>query len=118
MENKRKFVRFDAPLYVKYNKDADSRQFQGVSHDVSMGGVRMAVEKELKLKDQDMMQLYFLLPGNTLAVTGKVAWVKEEVETNEVGVAFQEFPDAHKEAIYQHIFKHHRSEITQKWWQF
>ena len=118
MENKRKFIRFDAPLYVKYNVSDDVRQFQGVAQNISMGGAKMTVDQDFKVKSQDKLDLYFLLPEKTLAVAAQVAWVSNSEQAKEVGIMFQEFPDACKEELYQHIFKYHRHEITQKWWQF
>ena len=117
MDDKRQFVRFEAPLYVKYNLEHDNRQLQGIAQNISMGGAMVAVDQSVKLKPATALEIYFLLPENTLAVNGKVAWVKDADAVREIGVRFNEFPDACKEALYQHIFKHHRSEIVNKWWQ-
>jgi len=117
MDNKRKFVRFAAPLYVKYNIDDEPRQLSGVVHNVSMGGAMVMAEEDTQVKAKNTVQLYFLLPENTLAIQGKVTWVKNSAEGKEFGIIFNEFPDACKEVLYQHIFKHHRDEITNKWWQ-
>jgi len=117
MDNKRKFVRFAAPLYVKYHVDDDPRQLSGVVQNVSMGGAMVIVEEDIQVKTKNKVQLYFLLPEKTLAVQGNVSWVKNVAEGKEFGIIFSEFPDAYKEALYQHIFKHHREEITSKWWQ-
>ena len=117
MDDKRKFVRFTAPLYVKYHVDDEPRQLAGVVHNVSMGGAMVVAEENTHVKAKNTVQIYFLLPENTLAVQGKVTWVKNGVEGKEFGIIFSEFPDACKEALYQHIFKHHRDEIVGKWWQ-
>lgn len=117
MDDKRKFVRFAAPLYVKYHVEDEPRQLSGVVQNVSMGGVMIIAEEDAQVKAKNTVQLYFLLPENTLAVQGRVSWVKNVAEGKEFGINFSEFPDACKEALYQHIFKHHREEIVGKWWQ-
>ncbi len=117
MDDKRKFVRFNAPLYVKYHLNDELRQAQAVAQNVSMGGAALALDKEVKIKANSTLQLYFLLPEKTLAVSGKVTWVKDSELSREVGISFTELPDACREELYRHIFKHHRHEIVDKWWQ-
>ena len=117
MDDKRKYVRFDAPLYVKYNLGDEPKQLSGVAQNISMSGAMVIAGEDDPVKLHHAVSLYFLLPENTLAVEGKIAWVKKGAEGKEFGVIFCEFPDACKEALYQHIFKHHREEIVNKWWQ-
>lgn len=113
----RKFVRFNAPLYLKVSAPSEAEGFSAIAKDISMGGVKMVLDTSHWVAREDIFSLFLLLPDKTLPVTGKVVWVKDYGDRKEAGISFINIPPAYKEDIYNYIFKYHRTEMTQKWWQ-
>jgi c-di-GMP-binding flagellar brake protein YcgR len=117
MEEKRKFARFHTPIYLKYRMSDSSKEYAGIVKDISMGGLRVVVDKALDISLDNVLTLYLLIPDSTLKVSARVAWTKDFEDRKEVGASFVNIPDAYKENIYNYIFKYYRDEVSQKWWQ-
>ena len=113
----RKFVRFNAPLYLKVSAPDATEGFSAIAKDISMGGVKMVLDTSHQIACDDIFSVFLLLPDKTLPIAGKVMWVKDYGDRKEVGIFFINMPHAYKEDIYNYIFKYHRTEITKKWWQ-
>jgi c-di-GMP-binding flagellar brake protein YcgR len=117
MPEKRRFTRFKTTLYIRYNHLNSGEQFSAIAQNISMGGVKIALNKSLKLSADDFLTLYLLIPQATIKVTGKVVWSAEAEREKEAGISFVNFADSHKEDIYNYIFKYYRQEITDRWWE-
>jgi c-di-GMP-binding flagellar brake protein YcgR len=113
----RKFVRFNAPLYLKVTAPEATEGFSAIAKDISMGGIKMVIDASYDIAREDIFSVFLLLPDKTLPITGKVVWVKDYGDRKETGISFINIPPAYKDDIYNYIFKYHRSEITKKWWQ-
>ena len=116
MPEKRRFARFKTTLYVLYNLLNDSREFSGIAKDISMGGMKLALDKSINISVDDFIALHLLIPQITIRVLGKIIWVNESGQDKDAGVSFVNLSDAHKEDIYNFIFKYYREEITNRWW--
>lgn len=117
MTENRKFPRFNAPFNLKLSCSEAVEQLSASALDVSMSGVRVAVQKDSQISQDNSLALYFLFPQKTLEIQGKVQWVKDYDDRKELGVLFMKIPDAFKEDIYGFIFKYHRQQFIRNWWQ-
>ena len=117
MQNRRKLIRFKATFILKFSAYETACEFQGVVKDISMGGVRVVVDKSLEPLVNCMVSFYLLLPRQTFKIDGEIAWAKEYEDRKEIGIQFVHIPDSYKEEIYDYISKYYRKELTQKWWQ-
>lgn len=117
MPENRKFTRFKTTLYVRYSPLNSDREFCAIAKDISMAGIRLLLDKNLSLNADDFITLYLLIPQITIKVTGRVAWSAVKEDEKEIGVNFVNLADAHKEDIYNYIFKYYRQELTNKWWE-
>jgi c-di-GMP-binding flagellar brake protein YcgR len=117
MHEKRKFIRFRAPLELKYCDPPVSEGIPVVTKDISMGGVRVTMDSPFEVLPDRLISLQFCLDEQVLDVSGKVAWAKDYGDKVEVGVCFVSIPDYCKEQIYNYLFSHYRQEFTRKWWQ-
>lgn len=117
MDEKRKLVRFNMPIQAKYRPVDSSEEFSVLTKDISMGGARIVIDKDIQIKDAQTASISFLLPDRTLSASAKVSWVKGYEDRVEVGISFVKIEAAHKEDIYNHIFKYHRQEVVGRWWQ-
>ena len=95
MEERRKFVRIERPVIVKYTTlDEVCSEDQIVSSDISEAGVRFTVYE--RLAKGTMLNIELHLPFDSMPVLaeGSVVWinkVKEEpIKVFEVGVVFLE----------------------------
>jgi c-di-GMP-binding flagellar brake protein YcgR len=116
MENRRKFVRFNASLLLKFGSEESAYEFQGVVQDISMGGLSVVVDKNLVALVNCRVSFYLLLPSQTFKISGEIAWAQDQGDKKEIGIRFVHIPDSYKEEIYNYISKYHRQELTQKWW--
>lgn len=117
MDEKRKFIRFRAPLEVKYGDTDYAEETQGLTKDISMGGVRISVNKPSAILPESLLSIQFSLDARLLRVSGKVVWVKDYGDRTEAGVSFVRIPDSGKEKIYNYIFTNYSKEFTRRWWQ-
>lgn len=117
MDEKRRFIRFRAPLELKYSDPPSSQGVPVVTKDISMGGVRLSAEGPLEALPDSLVTLQFCLGEQDVRVSGKVAWARDIGDKVEVGVRFVGIPDNCKEDIYNYLFTHYRQEFTRKWWQ-
>ncbi|MDD5195711.1 MAG: PilZ domain-containing protein [Candidatus Omnitrophica bacterium] len=116
-KTQRKFVRFNAPLYLKISFPNKEESFSAIAKDISLGGAKLVLDLSHKVEREDVLSVFLLLPEKTLNIPGKVVWVKDYIDRKEAGLSFLNFPEIYKEDIYNYIFKYHREEITKKWWQ-
>ncbi|UCC94905.1 MAG: PilZ domain-containing protein [Candidatus Omnitrophota bacterium] len=116
IQERRQFVRFRVPFYLKCSSSKDAEEISAMAKDVSMGGLKVVLDRALDVVPENAILLSFLLPSRTLRVSGKVVWTKSYEDRKEAGVCFINIPDDHKEDIYNYIFKYYREELTRHWW--
>jgi len=117
MEEKRRFIRFQAPFCVQYSVDGETREFSGVIKDISMGGVRLTLDTASSILSDSAAKLSIMFPDETFKVAGKVIWSKEVGEMKEVGFCFSASTESGRERVHQHILKHFKEQLTRGWWQ-
>ncbi len=95
-ENRRRFVR--VPLHVDVACVVEARQLQGVTWNLSHGGIQVDVGQ---LKPGDPVRLSFRLPSSATLVdtTGLVVWVGEKRQ----GIRFEHLNPKHEQAIRDFI---------------
>jgi CheY-like chemotaxis protein len=95
-ENRRRFVR--VPLHVDVACVVEARQLQGVTWNLSQGGIQVDVGQ---LKPGDPVRLSFRLRSSATLVdaTGSVVWVGEKRQ----GIRFEHLNPKHEQAIRDFI---------------
>jgi c-di-GMP-binding flagellar brake protein YcgR len=116
MEERRQYVRFEAPFCVEYKKPPLNEKFQGVIKNISIGGARILLDTSFDISPCSLASIFLLLPEITLNIKGEVVWVRKTGNKKEVGVRFVNLPDTHKDDIYRYIFRYFKEEYTKKWW--
>ena len=107
MEEKRKYIRIQAPIIVTYKiQDQSSESKKAVCKDFSEGGVRFPVYEQININTP--LEIYIETPFDTLPifVKGRVVWIKplsskEGHELYEMGVEFTEINPFDKKRLVQ-----------------
>ena len=97
MIDKRRDSRTKKSLAVTYRTDWDDLKTGSRSIDISPGGIRFPVKRNLDLETVLNLEIHWPLIPEPIKITGKVAWAKERISDRspfELGVQFLEiFPD-------------------------
>ena len=118
MDEKRGFMRFQVSFPLKVAQNELPVSVKGVVKDISMNGLKVILDRTLQVLSEGLNSFYLTLADdNILEFSGQVIWQKDYPDRREIGIKFVCIPDDHKEDIYNYIFKYHRQELTQKWWQ-
>lgn len=118
MDEKRGFLRFRVSFPFKFIREKLSSEVEGRVKDISMNGLKVVLDKALHFLVEDLTNFHLVLSDDkTLKISGEVMWQKDYLDRREVGIRFVQIPGGHKEDIYDYIFKYHRQELTQEWWQ-
>lgn len=118
MDEKRGFMRFQVSFPLKFLQEKLPLAVKGVVKDISMKGLRVVMDRALQFLSEDLNNFNLTLSNEkVLELSGQVVWQKDYPDRREIGIQFAGIPDDHKEEIYNYIFKYHRQELTQKWWQ-
>lgn len=76
---RRTAVRYVARLVVRFADEADfARAYTSYTHNIGLGGLCLATDKPYRRGDSISLEVE-LPHGRTLAVTGRVAWVRPGV---------------------------------------
>ena len=116
MQEKRKFIRFNAPFSIRYIDKETSQESKGVTKDINYVGTRILLDNPLEICPSRLGSLSILFPDKTINVFTKAMWEKDSSDKRELGCSFINIPDASKQVIYDSIFKYARREFTQRWW--
>ena len=106
-EDRRKFLRFDIPLDVKFKPsiDADSHS-KGTTVNFSRSGLCFKA-KEPDYNLNDLMELKVKMPKNDdyISITGDLAW-KEKIDNSKclIGITFREIDPDSKNDILDHAY--------------
>lgn len=114
MQERRKYPRLNYNVAVAWKKvderDKGSEETQNVTKNISGGGICLAVDSSVKLKD--MLELKLTLPTQkTVCSKGVVRWLEdfgvegEKGESRrEAGIEFVNINDADREEIKKFVF--------------
>jgi c-di-GMP-binding flagellar brake protein YcgR len=115
-ENKRSCARFKAPFCFDCRYPGSREILTGALGDISFKGACLLIDSQTDFSIEEALSLSLIFPEDTLDVKAKVVWQKKAGDKSKVGVSFLNLSDSFKDNIYDSVFKHHRSEITSKWW--
>ncbi|UCG34942.1 MAG: PilZ domain-containing protein [Candidatus Omnitrophota bacterium] len=118
MAEKRRFTRFKVSLRAKFTPQDSVHEYDVIGENISMGGVKIALDKNIEVAPGTEMALQLYLPKVVLDLKGKVAWIEEKGKKKELGVKFLQLPDYYKQDIYDYISRYNREQLTSRWWQF
>ena len=110
MEEKRKFVRLEAPIQVKYRISAKSNtQNKSLGKDISVSGVRMLVGEKMIPGTQLDLEINIPEYDKIIFATGEIVWqeetlIKQEV-THETGLKFVKIASEDQDKIGKYIYK-------------
>ncbi|MFH1768143.1 MAG: PilZ domain-containing protein [Candidatus Omnitrophota bacterium] len=117
MVEKRNSVRFKAPFYLKWSLADSCQEFSAIGKDINAKGVKLLLDKPHGVAAENYVSLHLLLPDKTLGVVGKVVWIQNYPDRQELGVNFVKIIDSYKQDILDYIFKYYPQELTRRWWQ-
>ncbi|MFH2144950.1 MAG: PilZ domain-containing protein [Candidatus Omnitrophota bacterium] len=112
MEEKRKFIRLDVGVNVKWKKLYDEIfEDTSINKDISEGGICLIIEERLQIGDR--LQLEIGLPDKkSITAVGRVAWVSEygvvydnHKRNYDTGVEFMEIEDMDRQEISKFVFR-------------
>ncbi len=112
MEERRKFVRLDTQLPLRYSLLPSGQSQPAVSTEVGGGGVRLVAPGHVQPETRLWVELQ--LPGRQQPVTfvGEVVWSEQHdikgISPVEIGVRFVEISPEDRQAIMQHVDTTHR----------
>jgi len=118
MAENRRFARFKVSLRAKCTPQDSVRDYEVIGENISMGGVKIALNKNIEIAPGTEMTLQLYLPQVVLDVKGKVAWIEKKGRKKELGIKFLQLPDYYKQDIYNYISRYNREQLTSRWWQF
>jgi c-di-GMP-binding flagellar brake protein YcgR len=110
MEEKRRFVRLDTPIQVKYRISSKSNiQNNSVGKDISVGGVRMLIGEKMIPGTQIDLEINIPDYDKIIYATGEIVWQDETLMKNEVthetGLKFVKIASEDREKIGKYIYK-------------
>ncbi len=115
MEEKRKFIRLELPIEVKYRISIDPVvENKSLSKDISAGGLRMILKE--KLPPGLLLEIKINIPDDErlISTSGEIVWQDEIVIDREVkyetGIRFVNISTEDREKISRYI----RKELNQR----
>ncbi|MFH1784515.1 MAG: PilZ domain-containing protein [bacterium] len=110
MEERRKFVRLQKPVEVKYKFASESSKDEETkTRDISEGGVRIMMNT--KILPGNIIDLEIILPDTAepIKALGETVWEEEFLEGRnlayEIGVKFIKISPKDREKISKHVYK-------------
>lgn len=107
IEEKRRFIRLEVPVELKYIIKGDPRRKEVMTKDVSCEGLRFICNDEIR--EGTALELNINIPNanNPVHINGKAVWVKklsiEDGSPFEVGVEFMEIEEDNKNTFLKYL---------------
>lgn len=117
-QEKRRFVRFEAPFCAECSQPDLEKDLSGVIKDISLSGACLLVDAESALAVDKPLYLSLIFPRTTLRVKTKLVWQKKAADKSKIGVIFNYPSDSLKDDIYEQILKYYPDKMTSRWWDF
>lgn len=122
MDEKRKNVRWNIVLPVRYVGLSKHTESAARTQDLSISGARLAmVEKHAKGDRLEMMLSFPQLNNKPICVDADVVWQKVSCDLNEecnylTGVVFRKISECNKVDLVQCVHESHPVEFRKRWW--
>ncbi len=106
-EERRKFIRLEVPVDLKYIATGDAVRKEAITKDLSCEGLRFTSEKELG--EGSSLELNLDIPDapNPVHISGKVVWAKrlslEDGSPFEVGIEFTKIEEDNKNTFLKYL---------------
>ena len=122
MDERRKTIRWDIEKPVRFRINSQILEHEGVSEDISAGGVCIYSKRELN--PQTPLDLEIEIPDDLhkIFVRGMIAWTqkaytqKESAPGIKAGVSFLDLKTTDCERIFKYAFKHQHDRLMKHWW--
>ena len=110
--DRRRFVRLNADVPVKYSLPKNSYDLKITkAKNISAGGICVTLNEKLASDTKISLEICLPTPNRHIVARGKVAWVEEEVKSNNkegtrcfnVGIEFKEMSPEDRDALFHFI---------------
>ena len=108
MQERRKFVRVDAPVLVEFTEPGKNQVERSFTHDVSEVGMRFPTTVKFKIGQEIPFMLGLPMEQPMMKTLGHVIWIREvssftRFEQYEVGVRFSWVHDPDRQRLVKHL---------------
>ena len=107
VEEKRRFIRLQVPVELKYITVGDSTRKEVTTKDLSCEGLRFMGKAEIMKGSNLELNLDIPNANNPVHIKGKVAWIKrlstEDGSPFEVGVEFMKIEEDNKNTFLKYL---------------
>lgn len=107
IEERRKYIRLEVPIQLRYIIEGDSTRKDVTTKDLSCDGLRFICSDEISAGSGIEMNLMIPEAANPVHAKGKVVWVKrltlEDSSPYEVGVEFSKIEEDNKNTFLKYL---------------
>lgn len=107
VEERRKFIRLQVPVELKYITEGDSIRKEVTTKDLSCEGLRFISKAEIKKGANLELNLDIPNANNPVHINGKVAWIKRLSTVDgspfEVGIEFVKIEEDNKNTFLKYL---------------
>ncbi|MBL7071770.1 MAG: PilZ domain-containing protein [Candidatus Omnitrophica bacterium] len=107
IEERRRFIRLEVPVEVKYIMEGDTLRKEVTTKDLSCEGLRFTSAEEIKNESKVELNLNIPNANNAVHIKGKIVWSKrisiEDGSPKEVGVEFLEIEEDNKNTFLRFL---------------
>ena len=120
MEERRKFVRLETPIQVKYRISSQPHtEDKSLSKNISVGGIMILVGEKMTPGAQLDLEINIPEYNKIIYATGEIVWqeeilIKEEI-THETGIKFVKIAKENQEKISKYIYTQLNEKIKNPW---
>ena len=101
-KERRKFIRLDATIDVKYKILKMGKKGEAVSKNISGEGIRLSVNEEIPPASILLLEMKIPVYPESIIAKGIVIWSKK----SEIGVKFIKINPINKTRIFKYIYEH------------
>ncbi len=107
VEERRRFIRLEVPVELKYIVTGDPVRKEGTTKDLSCEGLRFTDKS--KIKEGDLLEINLDVPHapNSVHINAKVVWLKklstEDDSPSDIGVEFTKIEEDNKNTFLKYL---------------
>jgi len=108
-KERRKFIRLDATIDVKYKILKIGKKGEAVSKNISGEGIRLSLDEEIPPASILLLEMKIPVYPESITAKGIVVWSKKsesEIKKFEIGVKFIKINPIIKTRIFKYIYEH------------
>ncbi len=106
-KERRKFIRLDATIDVKYKILKIGKKGEAVSKNISGEGIRLSIGEEIPPASILLLEMKIPVYPESIIAKGIVIWSKKsEIKKFEIGVKFIKINPIIKTRIFKYIYEH------------